>query len=68
MFDLKSKLRKTREGLVSPLSKVFGRGSKLTSDDEDTIEELLLGADIGVEACERFMDDLKFRELGGRQS
>lgn len=59
MFDLKSKLRKTREGLVSPLAKVFGRGSNLSPDDEDAIEELLLGADIGVEACERFMDDLK---------
>ena len=61
MFDLKSKLRKTREGLVSPLIRVFGRGSALSQEDEDTIEELLLGSDIGVEACERFMDDLKTR-------
>jgi fused signal recognition particle receptor len=59
MFDLKSKLRKTREGLVSPLIRVFGRGSALSQDDEDTIEELLLGSDIGVDACERFMSDLK---------
>ena len=61
MFDLKSKLRKTRESLVSPLIRVFGRGSALSQEDEDTIEELLLGSDIGVEACERFMDDLKSR-------
>jgi fused signal recognition particle receptor len=61
MFDLKSKLRKTREGLVSPLMRVFGRGSALTQEDEEAIEELLLGSDIGVEACEQFMDDLKAR-------
>jgi fused signal recognition particle receptor len=65
MFDLKSKLRKTREGFVVPLIKVFGRGSNLSPEDEETIEELLLGSDIGVEACDRFMADLKsHREQG----
>jgi len=65
MFDLKSKLRKTREGFVAPLVKVFGRGSNLSPEDEETIEELLLGSDIGVEACDRFMSDLKsHRERG----
>jgi fused signal recognition particle receptor len=59
MFDLRSKLRKTREELVSPLMRVFGRGSALSQEDEDAIEELLLGSDIGVEACERFMEDLR---------
>jgi fused signal recognition particle receptor len=59
MFDLKSKLQKTREGFVSPLAMVFGRKQSLSPEDEDTIEELLLGSDMGVEACERIMDDLR---------
>jgi fused signal recognition particle receptor len=64
MFDLKSKLRKTREGFVSPLRKVFQRRPTLSAEDEETIEELLLGSDMGVDACERVMDDLKNRPQG----
>jgi fused signal recognition particle receptor len=64
MFDLKSKLRKTREGFVSPLRSVFGRRPTLSAEDEETIEELLLGSDMGVDACERVMDDLKNRPKG----
>lgn len=61
MFDLKSKLRRTREGLVSPLVRVFGRKARLSAEDEDSIEELLLSSDMGVEACERIMEDLRSR-------
>ena len=61
MFDLKSKLRKTREGFVSPLRKVFQRHARLDPEDEEAIEELLYGSDIGVDACERIMGDLKAR-------
>ena len=59
MFDLKSKLQKTRDGFVSPLKRVFQGRQTLTADDEDAIEELLLGSDIGIDACERIMDVLK---------
>jgi fused signal recognition particle receptor len=59
MFDLKAKLQKTRAGFVSPLKKLFSRGGALTPDDEDAIEELLLGSDLGVDACERILSDLK---------
>lgn len=62
MFDLKSKLRITREGLVSPLRKVFQRHTRLDAEDEEAIEELLYGSDIGVEACERIMEDLRARK------
>jgi len=61
MFDLKAKLQKTRDGFVSPLKKVFGRGSKLSEEDREEIEELLLGSDIGVEASDRILEDLKER-------
>jgi fused signal recognition particle receptor len=59
MFNLKEKLQKTRENLVNPLKKIFQRGGGLSEDDEYEIEELLLGADIGVEACDRVMDMLR---------
>ena len=59
MFDLKARLKKTRDGFVSPLKKVFQRGAKLTLEDYEAVEELLIGSDMGVEACDRIMDDLK---------
>lgn len=59
MFDLKARLKKTREGFVSPLKKVFQRGTKLSLEDHEAVEELLIGSDMGVEACDRIMDALK---------
>jgi len=59
MFNLKKKLQKTRDNLIGPLAKIFQRGGKLTEDDRDSIEELLLGADVGVEACDRIMAQLE---------
>jgi len=59
MFDLKARLKKTRDGFVSPLKKVFQRGTKLTLEDYEAVEELLIGSDMGVEACDRIMDALK---------
>jgi len=59
MFDLKAKLRKTRDSLVGPLKGLFQSGHKLTADDEDAIEELLIGADVGLEACDRIMELLR---------
>jgi len=58
MFNLRERLRKTRDSFVEPLKGVFQRSQSLSPDDEDDIEELLLGADVGVEACERIMDAL----------
>lgn len=60
MFDLKSKLQKSRAGFVSPLKRVFQRPS-LSAEDEEAIEELLLGSDMGVDACEQIMSDLRSR-------
>jgi len=59
MFNLKAKLQKTRAGLASPLRKLFQRNEKLSPDDEDAIEELLLSADVGVSACETIMNRLR---------
>ena len=65
MFNLKKKLQKTRENLVAPLAKIFQRGRTLTDDDRDSIEELLLGADVGVEACDRIMTQLEEKNGAG---
>jgi fused signal recognition particle receptor len=59
MFNLKEKLQKTRENLVNPLKKIFQRGGGLSEDESLEVEELLLSADIGVEACDRIMDTLR---------
>lgn len=59
MFNLKKKLQKTRDGLVAPLARIFQRAHRLTDQDRDSIEELLLGADVGVEACDRLMTRLE---------
>jgi len=59
MFNLKAKLARTRENFVAPLKNLFSRGGDLTPEDEDTIEELLLGADVGVEASERIVQALR---------
>ncbi|UCH83191.1 MAG: signal recognition particle-docking protein FtsY [Candidatus Latescibacterota bacterium] len=59
MFNLKTRLKKTRDGFVSPLRRVFQRGAHLTLEDQDAIEELLIGSDMGVDACDRIMDALK---------
>jgi fused signal recognition particle receptor len=59
MFNLKEKLQKTRDNFVNPLRKIFQRGGTLSEDEQYEIEELLLGADVGVDACDRIMDSLR---------
>jgi fused signal recognition particle receptor len=59
MFDLKTRLKKTRDGFVSPLRRVFQRKTKLSAEDQEAVEELLIGSDMGVDACERIMNALR---------
>lgn len=59
MFNLKARLQKTRDNFVSPLKRVFQRGARLSLEDQDAVEELLIGSDMGVDACDRIMDALK---------
>jgi len=59
MFNLKARLQKTRDSLISPLKSLFQSGHTLTDEDEDAVEELLIGADVGLEACDRIMDLLR---------
>lgn len=64
MFNLRARLARTRDNLIAPLQRVLQRGGALTPDDEDTIEELLLGADLGVDASESIMDALRRAKSG----
>jgi fused signal recognition particle receptor len=68
MFDLKARLKKARDGFVSPLKQVFQRKPKLSLEDAERVEELLIGSDMGVEACDRIMEAIKTRkDLGDYQ-
>jgi fused signal recognition particle receptor len=58
MFNLKEKLKRARESLVSPLTRVLQRSSSLSNDDREEIEALLLSADVGVETTEKVLKSL----------
>ena len=65
MFNLRSKLQKTRDGFTNPLKKLFTRGSALTAEDEESIEELLLSADVGIDASEKILTTLREMKESG---
>ena len=55
---LEQGLKKTREGFVSRLSRMFGR-AKLSEDELEEIEEILFTADIGVRTSQKLIDFLQ---------
>ena len=59
MFNLKEKLKRAREGLMAPLSRVLQRGPSLSVESREEIEALLLSADVGVETTERVLASLR---------
>lgn len=63
MLRLVKGLKKTRERLFAPLMAIFAERG-LDEESVERIEELLIAADIGVEATERIIDSL--RERAGR--
>lgn len=70
-FDrLRKGLRKTRDGLVGRLGDLFGGRVKLDADTLDAIEEMLIGADLGVEASVRITSNIekRLKEEGGEAS
>jgi fused signal recognition particle receptor len=66
MFNLKDKLKRAREGLMAPLSRVLQRGPSLSAESREELEALLLSADVGVETTERVLALL--RENGGEHA
>jgi len=55
---LEQGLKKTREGFVTRLSRMFGR-AKLSEDELEEIEEILFTADIGVRTSQKLIDFLQ---------
>ena len=58
---LRSALRRTRENLSSGLADLFSRGRKIDAALIDDVEEILLGADVGVDLTDRIVADLHER-------
>lgn len=57
--SLKEGLRKTREGLVRRLDRLLAGKVRLEPETLEEIEEVLIGADIGVKTTERLIRDLE---------
>ena len=58
---LKGALTRTRDGLAQGLAGLFGAGKQIDANLVEDIETALLGADVGVEATDRIIDDLTAR-------
>ncbi len=70
-FDkLRRGLRKTRDGLFGRLGSLFSGRVKLDTETLDEIEEMLIGADLGVKASTRITRNIETRlkEEGGDAS
>ncbi|HPF35093.1 MAG TPA: signal recognition particle-docking protein FtsY [Candidatus Krumholzibacteria bacterium] len=70
-FDkLKKGLKKTRQGLVGRLTDLFGGRVRLDTETLDGIEEMLIGADLGVQASLRIVQTIekRLKEEGGEAS
>jgi fused signal recognition particle receptor len=70
-FDkLRKGLKKTRQGIVGKLGDMFGSRIRLDTETLDSIEEMLIGADLGVQASLRITKNIekRLKEEGGESS
>ena len=58
---LRTALKRTRENLSSGLAELFSRGRKIDAALIDEVEEVLLGADVGVDLTDAIVADLHER-------
>ena len=58
---LRTALKRTRENLASGLADLFSRGRKIDAALIDEVEEILLGADVGVDLADIIVADLHER-------
>ncbi|MCP4643439.1 MAG: signal recognition particle-docking protein FtsY [bacterium] len=56
---LRERLTKTRSGIVDNVRKVFSRHTRIDDDVFDELEEILIGADVGVETTMQIVEDLR---------
>ncbi len=59
--SLESSLEKTRGGFFSHIKGLFSRGSEVTEDFYEELEELLIQADVGVMTTQRLIEALRER-------
>jgi len=59
--SLESSLEKTRGGFFSHIKGLFSRGSEITEDFYEELEELLIQADVGVMTTQRLIEALRER-------
>ena len=52
-------LHKTREGALSTLKEVLSKSNKIDDNLFDSLEEIFIMADIGVDTVVKFIDELK---------
>ncbi len=56
--SLKEGLKKTHDGFISRLNKIFFSSKSLTKENMDAIEEVLFTSDVGVKTSQRLLDFL----------
>ena len=56
---VKQGLERTRSSLLGKLSDLFGRASEIDDDVLDELEEVLIGADVGVKLTMSLVDELR---------
>ena len=56
--SLKEGLKKTHDGFISRLNKIFFSSEKLTKENMEAIEEILFTSDVGVKTSQRLLDFL----------
>ena len=63
---VKSGLTKTKGALIAPLDSMLKAFTKVDEDLLEELEEILICADVGVEATEEILDELRARIKDGR--
>lgn len=58
-------LSKTRTSLFAKISKLFGQRKRVDEEFLDNLEEVLVGADVGVETTIRIIDGVEAKVKGG---
>lgn len=57
--SLKEGLKKTHDGFISRLNRIFFSSRSITKENLDTIEEILFTSDVGVKTSQRLLDFLR---------
>lgn len=59
LSKLKTGLKKTRDSLNTPISSILKGTTKISEDDLDNLEEILITADIGFHVTEQIIQELR---------